>query len=59
MRIGNPREDELTALDELIDLLDKAATLTRAGKFAEANLRVEEAVEMGKQIRGTEQKYPH
>ena len=51
MSMGNLREEQLLALDELVTLLDEAAILIGADKLDEANLKIQEARKRANQIR--------
>jgi hypothetical protein len=51
VNIGNLREEQLVALDELVNLLDEAAILIRADKLDEANLKIQEARKRANRIR--------
>jgi hypothetical protein len=51
MNIVGLRQEQLQALDDLLDLLDEADVLFRAGKLKEAQDRVDKARKMAAQVR--------
>jgi hypothetical protein len=61
VNIGNLQQEQLQALDEIVELLDEAAILIRAGNAEDAETKVYEARQKANLIRGaqfTSQSHP-